>query len=161
MGIVMQEFQLSEIGEMTSLWNSIVEEGRAFPQIEKLSKAEGIEFFSGQSFTGLALDGKEIKGLYILHPNNVGRCGHISNASYCVKAGTRGSGIGEILVRHSMAQAHELGFRILQFNAVVADNRAALKLYRKLGFTQLGTIPGGFLSKSGEYKDIIPHYIEL
>ncbi|MCI5608245.1 MAG: GNAT family N-acetyltransferase, partial [Spirochaetia bacterium] len=35
------------------------------------------------------------------------------------------------------------------------------KLYKKLGFIQLGKIPNGFLLKNGKYEDIIPHYIEL
>ena len=60
-----------------------------------------------------------------------------------------------------MKQASALGFRILQFNAVVKTNSAALKLYARLGFTQLGVIPGGFRLKDGAYEDIIPHYILL
>ena len=73
----------------------------------------------------------------------------------------RGRHIGEILVTDCIKKAPEFGFRILQFNAVVRSNEPALKLYKKLGFTQLGMIPGGFRSKSGEYEDIIPHFIEL
>ena len=60
-----------------------------------------------------------------------------------------------------MARGKELGFKILQFNAVVATNRAALKLYARLGFVQLGVIPDGFLMKDGHYEDIIPHYHAL
>ena len=97
-------------------------------------------------------------GLYILHPNNVGRCGHICNASYAVRKDRRGQNIGEALVRHCLKTAKELGFRILQFNAVVSSNTAALALYKKLGFIPLGTIPGGFLLKDGSYEDIISHY---
>ena len=100
-------------------------------------------------------------GLYILHPNNVGRCGHICNASYAVRADQRGRHIGESLVRHSMTTAKELGFRILQFNAVVKSNKSALHLYEKLGFVQLGVIPGGFKKDNGTYEDIVPHYITL
>ena len=44
---------------------------------------------------------------------------------------------------------------------MVSSNTPALNLYRKLGFTQLGTIPGGFLMKDGSYQDIIPHYKKL
>jgi RimJ/RimL family protein N-acetyltransferase len=55
----------------------------------------------------------------------------------------------------------ELGYRVLQFNAVVATNTAARKLYEKLGFVQLGTIPGGFLMPDGRYEDICPYYHEL
>ena len=109
----------------------------------------------------LNADSGEVVGLYILHPNNVGRCGHISNASYAVKKNKRGQHIGEFLVKDCLAKAKEIGFRILQFNAVVATNTSALKLYKKLGFTQLGVIPKGFLLKDGNYEDIIPHYIEL
>ena len=102
-----------------------------------------------------------ISGLYILHPNNVGRCSHIANASYAVKSGHRGRRIGEKLVLHSLEKAKELQFRILQFNAVVVTNEPALKLYRNLGFKQLGVIPGGFRLNGNKYLDIIPHYIEL
>ena len=73
----------------------------------------------------------------------------------------RGRHVGEQMVRHCMAKGKELGFGILQFNAVVRTNTAALRLYEKLGFTRLGVIPGGFLLKDGSREDIIPHYIAL
>lgn len=69
--------------------------------------------------------------------------------------------IGEQLVKDSLKVGVELGFRILQFNAVVATNSHALHLYERLGFTQLGRIPQGFRMKDGYYEDIIPHYIQL
>ena len=59
---------------------------------------------------------------------------------------------------HCMSKAKELGFGILQFNAVVKSNEPALRLYKKLGFQQLGVIPGGFRMKDGTFEDIIPHY---
>ena len=46
----------------------------------------------------------------------------------------------------------------MQFNAVVSTNEPALRLYKKLGFQQLGVIPGGFRMKDGTFEDIIPHY---
>lgn len=158
-----EEFKKEYIQDAIAIWNDIVEDGIAFPQKEALDEKSGTEFFNSQSFTGIAIDtdSNEIVGLYILHPNNVGRCGHISNASYAVKKSKRGMHIGEFLVKDCLAKAREIGFRILQFNAVVATNTSALKLYAKLGFTQLGIIPNGFMMKDGTYEDIIPHYIEL
>ena len=149
--------------DAVAIWNEVVRDGRAFPQLNELSTDEGREFFSSQSFTGVAVDTQngEVVGVYILHPNNVGRCSHICNASYAVKSNQRGKQIGEKLVTHCIEQAKKLGFRILQFNAVVESNTAALKLYHKLGFTQLGTIPDGFLNKDGVYENIIVHYISL
>lgn len=150
-----------DIPKAISIWNKVVEEGKAFPQTEYLDEKIGAEFFAQQTYTAVAeLDG-EIVGMYILHPNNIGRCGHICNASYAVKYGMRGKHIGEALVTDCLEQAKIHGFGILQFNAVVASNEPALKLYKKLGFVQLGTIPKGFLNKDGVYEDIIVHYHTL
>lgn len=163
MNIAIRQFEKADIDEAIAIWNRVVEDGVAFPQIEPLDENSGIAFFEEQSFTGIAYDEDtgEIVGLYILHPNNVGRCRHICNASYAVKANLRGQHIGEKLVTHCLSKGKELSFRILQFNAVVKSNHSALALYKKLGFVPLGTIPGGFLTKDGVYEDIIPHYYIL
>lgn len=162
MEIVVRKYSSSDIRQAISIWNEIVEEGVAFPQLELLDEKTGDEFFQSQSFTGVAVDENgAVVGLYILHPNNIGRCGHLCNASYAVKKDMRGMHIGEILVRDCMKTAKALGFGILQFNAVVKSNKAALALYKKLGFVQLGVIPNGFLMKDGSFEDIIPHYIAL
>ena len=163
MEIAIRKFKKEDIKDALLIWNQVVEEGVAFPQMEFLHEVSGIAFFEEQSYTGIAYDTETgmIVGLYILHPNNVGRCGHICNASYAVRRDIRGQHIGEKLVRHCLKTAKELDFRILQFNAVVRSNVHALALYKKLGFTQLGVIPGGFLLKDGTYEDIIPHYYEL
>lgn len=160
MNIKVREFIKEDIADANAIWNRVVEEGVAFPQEEELDEKTGVEFFESQSFTGIAYDEVtgEIVGLYILHPNNVGRCGHICNASYAVRSDLRGQHIGEVLVTHCMEQAKKLGYGVLQFNAVVKINEMALKLYKKLGFVQLGVIPGGFRMKDGHYEDIIPHY---
>lgn len=163
MEILIRAFKKADIPQMNEIWNRVVEDGVAFPQTELLDEESGEAFFASQSFTGVAVDQESgcLVGLYILHPNNVGRCGHICNASYAVDVSLRGQHIGERLVKHCMQQGKTLGYRILQFNAVVSNNGAALQLYKKLGFTQLGVIPGGFLMKDGTYQDIIPHYIVL
>ena len=96
-------------------------------------------------------------------------CAHFPTYSqcqilYCYTCGLLYAGAtqGELPERQEkvpcIAQGKTCGFRVLQFNAVVKSNTGALALYKKLGFTQLGVIPGGFLNKDGEYEDIIPHY---
>lgn len=125
---------------MIAIWNEVVEEGVAFPQEEFLNEKTGKDFFSSQSYTAVAQKNGEILGLYILHPNNIGRCGHICNASYAVASRFRGRHIGEQLVLDCMKKGRELGFRILQFNAVVETNIHARHLYERIGFHQLGTI---------------------
>ena len=162
MQIYLKTLEQKYVDGAISVWNEVVQGGMAFPQTELLTEDSGRAFFLAQTATRVAVDeSDQVVGVYILHPNNVGRCGHISNASYAVASACRGCGIGEKLVLDCIEQAKAHGFRILQFNEVVAGNHAALSLYKKLGFVQLGVIPKGFLNKQGIYEDIIPHYLEL
>lgn len=161
MSIAIRKYTDSDLGALCAIWNSVVEDGRAFPQEDGMSLTQARQFFAEQCHTGVAVEDGEVVGLYILHPNNVGRCGHIANASYAVKKNLRGKHIGEKLVTDSLQQAAALGFKILQFNAVVAENTGAIHLYKKLGFTQLGTVPAGFRLPDGTYADILLFYKTL
>ncbi len=158
MAVQIRAYEEKDIPEMVNIWNQVVEDGVAFPQEDFLTEQTGKEFFSQQSYTAVAEGSGKILGLYILHPNNVGRCGHICNASYAVDRQARGLHIGEKLVTDCLKQAKTLGFRVLQFNAVVASNVHARHLYERLGFVQLGEIPGGFRMKDGHYENICPYY---
>ncbi len=163
MATIVRAYESGDVRDAIKIWNEIVREGIAFPQEEELNETSGDEFFKAQSFTGVAVDTEsgELLALYILHPNNVGRCAHISNASYAVRSDLRGRHIGELIVKDCIARAKTLGFRILQFNAVVATNIHARHLYKRLGFTELGTIPGGFRMPDGSFEDIVPQFISL
>ncbi len=161
MDVSVRGYNEADIPAMTAIWNAVVEDGMAFPQEENLTLDGAREFFGFQSHCGVAeYDGKVV-GLYILHPNNVGRCAHISNASYAVERSMSNKGIGSALVKDSLEVAAKLGFKVMQFNAVVRENASAIRLYEKHGFQRLGMIPGGFRAKDGEYKTIILFYHEL
>ena len=160
--MTIRRYEENDIGGMIAVWNEIVEAGDAFPQEEQLTHDTGKAFFAAQTYTGVAVDeGGKVVGLYILHPNNVGRCGHIANASYAVRSLCRGRHLGEKLVLDCLAQAKAHGFGILQFNAVVEGNVHARHLYERLGFKQLGTIPRGFRMKDGTFANICPYYKEV
>ncbi len=161
--ITIRQFTEKDINEMINIWNQVVEEGVAFPQMDYLDTNSGTVFFGQQTYTAVAedTDTSKIYGLYILHPNNIGRCVHICNASYAVAFDCRGLHIGERLVKDCLGQGLKYGFRILQFNAVVASDIHARHLYERLGFQPLGIIPGGFLMKDGSYEDICLYYYSL
>jgi len=151
-------YRQSDLEALLLIWNEVVEEGGAFSQEDFLDMDTGVAFFAAQSYVGAAEEDGRVLGLYILHPNNVGRCGHICNASYAVASGARGRGIKEKLVLDCLDRGRALGFRVLQFNAVVASNLRARRLYERLGLTGLGVIPGGFRMKDGRYENICPYY---
>jgi L-amino acid N-acyltransferase YncA len=159
--ILLRAYEEQDLLEMIDIWNEIIEAGNAFPQTEKLTLETAQSFFALQTYTGVAVAANKIVGLYILHPNGVGHCAHIANASYAVKNASRGKHIGERLVEDCMRQCAIHGFRVLQFNAVVCTNAAAIHLYEKLGFTRLGDIPGGYRLDSGEYVDISLFYMKI
>ena len=163
MNITVRKYEEKDLPDLIRIWNEVVEDGVAFPQEEYLNEETGRNFFAEQTYTAAAVDKEsgKVYGLYILHPNNIGRCGHICNASYAVRREVRGEHIGEKLVLDCLAQAKVKGFRIMQFNAVVANNTHALHLYERIGFTRLGVIPQGFRMLDGHYEDIIPHYYVL
>ena len=122
-----KKLEKSDIKQVIDIWNDVVIDGVAFPQTELLNEDTGLEFFNSQSFTGVAYNSNnnEIVGLYILHPNNVGRCGHISNASYAVKKDKRGQHIGELLVKNCIIKANynlEYKFATLIFESINPEN---------------------------------------
>lgn len=163
MQIKIREYTKKDLPEMIEIWNEVVNEGIAFPQDSPLDLSSAEEFFSSQTYCGVAedIENGRIYGLYILHPNNVGRCSHICNASYAVASDKRGLHIGEKLVLDCLNRGKDNNFGILQFNAVVASNIHARHLYERLGFKQLGTIPKGFKMSDGSFADICPYYKEL
>ena len=117
MKISVRKYRNSDLEQMIEIWNEVVREGVAFPQEECLTIQSGKDFFASQTYCAVAENNEEngkIVGLYILHPNNVGRCGHICNASYAVKSSARNLHIGEKLVSDCLVQGKESGFTKMQ-----------------------------------------------
>ncbi len=159
--MTIRDYQSDDLSGAAALWNGIVAQGDSFPGDTPLSDEEADRYFHAQSRTAVAVEDGRIVGLYVLHPNNIGRCAHIANASYAVMPGLRGRGIGRALVTNSLESARALGFRGLQFNAVVAENAAAVALYEQLGFVRLGTVPGGYRHADGRYVDTYLYFYDL
>ena len=96
MNVTIREYHQKDLAEMVYIWNEVIEDGIAFPQENCLNENTGKECFEAQTYSAVAVDEStdQLLGLYILHPNNIGRCAHIANASYAVKKNTRGLHIG-------------------------------------------------------------------
>ncbi|MFI2713494.1 GNAT family N-acetyltransferase [Micromonospora sp. NPDC018662] len=76
--------------------------------------------------------------------NRPGPGSHVATASFMVAVGARGRGVGRALCEEALDWARRRGFAAMQFNAVVETNAAAVRLYRRLGFTVVGTVPESF-----------------
>ncbi|MBU5333044.1 MAG: GNAT family N-acetyltransferase [Anaerocolumna aminovalerica] len=161
MNITFRTYKKEDIPFLKDIWNDILIGGVAFPG-EVLYEEQTFEkMLEEQSAVTCILVNNEVAGYFILHPNNIGRCSHVANASYAISKEYRGRKLAEPLVKKSLEQAKELGFRGMQFNAVVTGNIAAIHTYQKAGFKIIGTIPQGFRLKNGVYSDMHIMYIPL
>lgn len=161
MTITFSNFHDDNLTQMTRMWNHILLDGQAFPGEELYEPDQFKALLQEQSATTCLLVDEELAGYFILHPNNIGRCSHVANASYVIDERFRGQGLAKLLVEESLKQAKELGFKGMQFNAVVANNIPAIKTYSKLGFEIIGTILNGFRLKDNTYSHMYIMYCEL
>jgi GNAT superfamily N-acetyltransferase len=109
---------------------------------EAQARAAWLEAAPG--LTVVALDGERILGTAKMGPNRPGPGSHVATASFMVAADARGRGVTTALCRFALDWAREQGFAGMQFNAVVETNHAAVEIYKRLGFTIIGTVPGAF-----------------
>jgi L-amino acid N-acyltransferase YncA len=91
-------------------------------------------------------DGR-ILGTAKMGPNRPGRGDHIGTASFMVAPEARGAGLGRLLGQWAIDWHRRSGFAGIQFNAVVASNEVAVRLWQSLGFEVVGTVPGAFRSR--------------
>lgn len=100
-------------------------------------------------------DSGDIVGTYFIKPNQPGLGSHVCNCGYVVDASAQGQGVASAMCEHSQRQAVALGFRAMQFNLVVQSNARAIRLWQKLGFSIVGTLPGAFLHARLGYVDAL------
>jgi ribosomal protein S18 acetylase RimI-like enzyme len=109
----------------------------------------------------VAVRDNQILGTYFIRPNQPGRGSHIANGGYMVSSDARGQGIASMLCGHSLETARQLGFKGIQFNFVICTNTAAIRVWEKHGFREIGRIPKGFLHQSLGYVDAFIMFREL
>ena len=98
-------------------------------------------------------DGRVV-GTYILRANQLGPGSHVANAAFMVAPNAHGQGIGRAMGEHCLNEARRLGFRAMQFNFVVSANESAIRLWQRLGFKIVGTLPDTFRHPKRGYVDV-------
>ncbi len=96
------------------------------------------------SRTVVAVEDGRVLGTAKMGPNRDGPGAHVSTASFMVDKDVRGKGVGSALCAHVLEWAREQGFAGMQFNAVAESNVAGIRVYERLGFEIVGTVPGAF-----------------
>lgn len=85
-----------------------------------------------------------VAGTYYLRANQAGGGAHVANCGYMTAAWAQGRGVARAMCAQSLATARARGFAAMQFNLVVSTNTRAVKLWREMGFAEIGRLPGAF-----------------
>ncbi|HEU5144614.1 MAG TPA: GNAT family N-acetyltransferase [Dermatophilaceae bacterium] len=145
--LVVRDYQDSDWPQLWPIIEQVVRAGDTFPFDPAMSEdtARSIWVESAPGRTTVAVDPSGVVlGTAKMGTNRPGPGSHVSTASYMVPAAARGRGVGRALVIDSLDWAREKGYAAMQFNAVVANNVAAVTLYEDLGFAVVGTVPEAF-----------------
>ena len=102
-----------------------------------------------------------IVGTYYIKKNQPGLGSHICNCGYIVAENARGKGIASTMCEHSQREAALRGFRAMQYNLVVSSNEGAVRLWKRLGFEVIGTVPEAFQHHRLGYVDAYVMYKKL
>ena len=149
----------ADFDAMWTIFSAHVNAGETYP-FESDTTREAVQaywFGSGVTCRVAAL-GERVLGMYRVVPNQTGRGRHVANASYMVSPTAQGVGVGRLLGEHSLLEARSQGYLAMQFNYVVSTNAAAVMLWKKLGFSIVGTLPKAFRHKRLGYVDAYVMY---
>lgn len=142
MPVEISQAGVDDYDELYTAFSRIVGAGEGFPQRAPVTREEFDDYWIlHSSAVSVARFGGYLIGASYIKPNYVGRAAHIANAGYFVLAPYRGTGVGRTLVEHSLREARQLGFDAMVFNLVFESNPARA-MYRRLGFDEVGRIPG-------------------
>ena len=126
----------------------VVREGETYAYPMSMSSDAARELWMEQppGLTVVAERDGAIVGTAKMGPNRPGHGDHIGTASFMVDATARGAGVGRRLGEYAIDWHRRQGFEGIQFNAVVASNEAAVRLWTSFGFEIIGTVPNAFRS---------------
>jgi GNAT superfamily N-acetyltransferase len=102
-----------------------------------------------------------VLGTAKMGPNRPAQGSHVGTASFMVSAAARGRGLGRALGEYAVDWHRREGFGAIQFNAVVETNTAAVRLWQRLGFRTIGTVPGAFRRPDGSYVGLHVMLLDL
>ena len=145
-----RDFAEADWDQVWPIVRDVVRASDTFTYDPDMTPAEAHDVWvqSPPGLTVVAVDGDRVLGTAQMGPNRPGPGSHVSTASFMVAADARGRGIGEALCRFALEWARERGYAGMQFNAVAESNGSAVELYKRLGFTIIGTVPGAFAHPS-------------
>ena len=147
-----------DVESLRRLYRVIVDEGNSYPHDRFPEQDDFMDYWvRGKSTVAAYVPDRAgaagMVGAFYLKPNWPGRAGHVANAGFIVAPDWRNKGLGWLLGTTMLVHAKQLGYRGVIFNLVFSENVVARRLWDKLGFNELGAIPGAVRKNDGTYQD--------
>ena len=135
----------SDADAMWRIFKAVVAGGDTYVFAPETSREVAIDYFLGTKISSWVAEiNGEVMAMYKLIANRRDLGSHVANASFMVDPAAHGRGIGRVMGEHCLAQAKQAGYQAMQFNFVVSTNTAGVELWKKLGFSIVGTLPKAF-----------------
>lgn len=134
-------------GDHDAIWallKPVFRAGETYAVDPAISRAEALAYWTGGAACYVVEAAGQIVGTYYIKTNQPGGGAHICNCGYIVGETARGQGLAARMCDASQDQARALGYRAMQFNFVLESNAGAVRLWHRLGFETVGTIPAAF-----------------
>ena len=143
--LVLREATEDDFEEIWPIFRDVAAAGDTYAYDRDIEKPEAFrQWMVIPDRTFVAGDRGRVLGTYYIKKNHSGPGSHVCNCGYMVSAAARGRGLATSMCEHSQVVAREMGFKAMQFNLVVATNEGAVRLWQKLGFDIVGTMPRAF-----------------
>jgi len=149
--------------EVWAMMQPVIRAGETYPYARDMTAAGAHKMWLDipeASYVAADELGK-LLGTYYIKPNQPTLGAHVANCGYIVAENARGHGVASRMCEHSQAEALRLGYRAMQYNLVVKTNEASVYLWKKMGFTIVGILPGAFHHPAHGYIDAFILYKEL
>ena len=154
-----REAQPNDFEKIWPIFHQVVSAGDTYAYAPDIAREEAYKIWmKAPRKTYVCEENGEVLGTYYLKTNQAGPGAHVCNCGYMVAASARGRGLASAMCAHSQKIALELGYKAMQFNFVASTNEGAVRLWKKLGFEEVGRQPGAFNHPSAGYVDALVMY---
>lgn len=163
-GITIRPYAPGDWDAVWAMLEPIFRAGETYAVAPDITSKSACDLWTGNgksTFVAVDESSGEILGTYYLRRNHDGGGSHVCNCGYAVSEGARGRGVAATLCEHSQAEAASRGYWAMQFNFVVSSNEVAVRLWKKLGFEIVGTLPAAFRHPGLGFVDVYVMYKRL
>ena len=157
--MIIREAKKQDFDLIWPIFFEIASAGETYAYSTEISKDEAKKVWIDlPNKTFVVLENNQVIGTYYIKTNQAGPGSHVCNCGYMVSSIARGKGLATMMCEHSQKIALDLGYKAMQFNFVASSNTGAIRLWKKLGFDVVGTLPSAFNHPQMGYVDAFVMY---